>query len=113
MIFVSDLRKAKTFYNDVLGFLIKSQHADRVEFVHDGCDFIAYKCEQDAKVENYSRVARSVFVFEVESIDRSMRELRARGVEFLHEEPVENDFCRYAALRDPFGNVHEVYERKV
>lgn len=113
MIFVSDLEKAKTFYSDVLGVPVKSEHADRVEFVHDGCDFIAYKCEQDAPVENYSRIARSVFVFETESIDESMRELSARGVTFLHQEPVENDFCRYAALRDPFGNVHELYERKV
>ena len=112
MICVSDLEKAKTFYRDVLGFPIKSQHTDHVEFVHDGCDFIAYKCEQDATVENYSRIARSVFVFEVDSIDQSMRELRARGVEFLHQEPAENDFCRYAALLDPFGNVHELYERK-
>lgn len=113
MIFVSDLDEAKRFYNDVLGFAVKSQHSDHLEFVHDGCDFIAFKCEQDATVENYSRVARSVFVFEVESIERSLRELRAKGVKFLHDEPAENEFCRYAAMTDPFGNVHELYERKV
>src|SRR5687768_1024212 len=113
LIFVSDLEKAKTFYRDVLGFPVRSEHADRVEFVHDGCDFAAFKCEQDATVENYSRTARSVFVFEVESLDGAMRELRAKGVKFLHDEPAENDFCRYAALVDPFGNVHELFERKV
>lgn len=112
LIFVSDLDEAKRFYSDVLGFPVKSQHADHVEFVHDGCDFVAFKCEQDATVENYSRAARSVFVFEVESIDQALRELRARGVTFLHQEPAENEFCRYAAMVDPFGNVHELYERK-
>jgi catechol 2,3-dioxygenase-like lactoylglutathione lyase family enzyme len=113
MIFVSDLEKAKRFYRDILGFPIKSQRANQVEFVHDGCDFIAFKCERDSPVEDYSRVARSVFVFEVASIDRSLRELRAQGVSFLHQEPAENEFCRYVAMLDPFGNVHELYERKV
>jgi glyoxylase I family protein len=112
MVFVSDLEEAKKFYRDILGFPVKSEQATHVEFVHDGCDFIAFKCHHDAPVENYSRVARSVFVFEVNSVDDSMRELRAKGVRFLHQEPAENEFCRYAALLDPFGNVHELYERK-
>lgn len=113
IIFVSDLEVAKRFYRDILGFPIKLQRANKVEFVHDGCDFIAFKCEKDATVEDYSRIARSVFVFEVASIDRSLRELRAKGVRFLHQEPAENEFCRYVAMVDPFGNVHELYERKV
>lgn len=113
MIFVSDLEKAKGFYRDLLGFPIRSEQANKVEFTHDGCAFIAFKCEMDATVEDYSHVARSVFVFEVASIDRSLRELRAKGVRFLHEEPAENEFCRYVAMLDPFGNVHELYEPKV
>lgn len=116
LIFVSDLEEAKRFYRDILGFPIKSQRADNVEFVHDGCDFIAFKCEKDtthATVDDYSRAARSVFVFEVASIDKSLRELRAKGVRFLHQEPAENELCRYVAMLDPFGNVHELYERKV
>lgn len=113
MIFVSDLDEAKRFYSDVLGFPIKAQLVNSVEFVHEGCDFIAFKCEQNATVENYSRVARSVFVFEVESVIESLRKLRAKGVNFLHQEPAENEFSRYVAFVDPFGNVHELYERKV
>lgn len=113
MIFVSDLEEAKRFYRDVLGFDIKSQQADRIEFAHDGCDFIAFKCEKDAAVEDYSRVARSVFAFEVASLDQALSSLRAKGVSFLHQQPAENEFCRYVALIDPFGNVHELYERKV
>jgi glyoxylase I family protein len=112
LIFVSDLEEAKRFYCDILGFQIKTQRANDVEFVHEGCDFIAFKCEKDAVVEAYSRVARSVFAFEVDSVNRSLRELRAKGVRFLHQEPAENEFCRYVAMVDPFGNVHELYERK-
>jgi hypothetical protein len=38
--------------------------------------------------------------------------MRSKEVRFLHNEPAENDFSRYAAFVDPFGNVHEVYEPK-
>ena len=110
MIFVSDLAEAKRFYRDVLGFPLKAESGRRLDFVHEGCDFVAFRCEKNAPVEDYSRVARSVFVFEVPSVDEAMDDLRARGVRFLHDQPAENDFSRYAAFVDPFGNVHEIYE---
>lgn len=113
MIFVSDLEEAKRFYSDVLGFPVKAQQTNHIEFVNEKCDFIAFKCDRDGTVQDYSRVARSVFAFEVGSVEQSMRELRTKGVKFLHQEPAENDFSRYAAFRDPFGNVHELYELKV
>jgi catechol 2,3-dioxygenase-like lactoylglutathione lyase family enzyme len=112
MIFVSDIEAAKLFYRDVLGFSIKSETINRLEFVHDGCDFIAFECEKNAPIEDYSNIARSVFVFEVDSIEKALNDLRKRGVNFLHEEPAENEFSRYAAFSDPFGNVHEIFERK-
>lgn len=113
MIFVPDMEEAKRFYCGVLGFPLKAEDGNRLEFAHEGCDFIAFKCERGATVEDYSQVARSVFVFEVASIDEAMQELRAKGVSFLHTEPAENAFSRYAAFIDPFGNVHEIYEAKV
>ena len=112
LIFVSDLAEAKRFYCDILGFPLKAESESRLDFVHEGCDFIAFKCETNAPVENYSQVARSVFVFEVASVDKALRELRAKDVNLLHREPAENEFSRYAAFIDPFGNVHEIYEPK-
>ena len=112
MIFVPDLQEAKRFYCDALGFPLKDETGNRLEFAHEGCDFIAFKCERSTTVEDYSQVARSVFVFEVASIDEAMRNLKNRGVSFLHDEPAENDFSRYAAFLDPFGNAHEIFESK-
>lgn len=112
MIFVPDLEEAKHFYCGLLGFPLKAENGNRLAFEHDGCDFIAFQCERSAMVEDYSQVARSVFVFEVASIDQAMGNLRAKGVSFLHQEPAENEFSRYAAFADPFGNVHEIYESK-
>ena len=113
MIFVSDLSEAKRFYCDVLGFPLKEETSNRLAFVHEGCDFIAFKCAKDSEIEDYSQMARSVFVFEVVSIDKTFAELKSKGVEFLHNEPAENDFSRYAAFRDSFGNIHEIYESKI
>jgi glyoxylase I family protein len=112
MIFVSDLTEAKRFYCGVLGFPLKSETENRLEFAHEGVGFIAFKCEKDSIIEDYSNIARSVFVFEVESVEKSMLDLIEKGVKFLHQTPSENDFSRYAAFHDPFGNFHEIYERK-
>jgi glyoxylase I family protein len=107
IIFVSDLEEAKKFYSGILGFAVALQTGERLEFLHEGCQFIAFKCKQEAVVTDYGNVARSVFAFEVVSLNDSMSTLKSKGVEFLHEEPAHNDFCRYAAFRDPFGNVHD------
>lgn len=112
MIFVSDLEEAKRFYCGVLGFSLKAEATNRLEFAHDGCDFIAFKCEKDSLIEDYGNAARSVFVFEVKSVEETMSELLEKGVSFLHKTPAENDFSRYAAFSDSFGNVHEIFERK-
>jgi len=112
MIFVSDMAEAKRFYCDVLGFPLKSETEDKIEFIHEGCDFVAFRCQKNTVIEDYSNVARSVFVFEVESVKEAMIELKEKGLDFLHEMPAQNDFSRYAAFYDPFGNVHEIFERK-
>jgi len=111
MIFVTDLAEAKQFYGDVLGFRLKSEDERSLEFEQEGCELIAFKCRQNGSIDNYSEVARSVFVFEVASIDEALTDLRAKGVRFLHPEPAVNKFGRYAAFSDPFGNVHEIFER--
>lgn len=110
MIFVPDLREAKRFYCDVLGFGLAEETPTRLTFDHAGCPFVAYLCDTGSEVRNYSREARSVFVFEVDSLDQRLAELREQGVTVLHDVPSENDRGRYAAFVDPFGNVHEIWQ---
>ncbi|HEX8696469.1 MAG TPA: VOC family protein [Longimicrobium sp.] len=110
MIFVPDLGAAKRFYSDVLGFPLRAEAEDRLVFAHPECDLVAFRCDRPGTVGDYAREARSVFVFEVPSVDAAMRDLTAKGVEFLHWAPAENSMGRYAAFVDPFGIVHEVFE---
>ena len=104
LVFVSDLEQAKLFYCDTLGFPIKAEHPNFIEFEHEGCEFKAFQCDENQPVKNYSRVARSVFVFKVTSLDETFRELQEKGVTFLHTQPDENEFSRYVAFTDPFGS---------
>ena len=112
MIFVSNLEEARHFYGDILGFPVRDESENRLDLEHDGCDFIAFKCEKNAEITDYSNIARSVFIFEVKSVDETMGDLRKKGVHFLHTIPSENEFSRYAAFSDPFGNVHEIFEHR-
>jgi Lactoylglutathione lyase and related lyases len=70
MIFVSDLPRAKRFYCDILGFPLRSEKENRFDLIHEGCDFVVFKCEKDAIIEDYGNVARSVYVFEVDSVEK-------------------------------------------
>ena len=53
MMFVPDLDEAKRFYGDVLGFEIKSERVERLEFLHEGIEFVAFKCEEHAVTREY------------------------------------------------------------
>ena len=51
-----------------------------------------------------------VLGFPVSAEGDDLRELEARGVEFLHEAPAEGPLGRYAAFGEPFGIVHELQD---
>lgn len=111
MVLTPDLREARRFYETVLGFSVFSENADLLVLEHDGAAFHIFRCESPAPESRHGREAASVFVFTVPSIDDAMADLRAKGVEFLHEAPAANRFGRYAAFRAPGGNIHEIFER--
>ena len=110
MVLAPDLEEARRFYSDVLGFPVRSQDERVLVLEHDGAAFHVFKCAADAPPLRHGETAASVFVFGVNDIDRAMADLRARGVDFIHDRPARNDFGRYAAFRAPGGNVHELFE---
>ncbi len=112
LLFVTDLREAKRFYSDVLGFSLTEETETMLLFEHEDTKLVVYGCEKRGSVDDYATAARSVFVFEVPSVDDAIRDLSAKGVNFLHETPAEGPHGRYAAFVDPFGNVHEVSEAR-
>jgi catechol 2,3-dioxygenase-like lactoylglutathione lyase family enzyme len=112
MIFVTDFDQAKQFYADVLGFALRVEGPRHLIFSRDGIELAAFLCDRRGQVGEYANEARSVLVFEVNSVELVMSELKAKGVRFIHDRPAANDWARYAAFIDPFGIVHEISEPK-
>ncbi|MBS0469874.1 MAG: VOC family protein [Proteobacteria bacterium] len=111
MIVVPDLARARDFYRDTLGFTLKSESPSRLVFAQDGADLVIFRGREPAPPVRHGETASTTFVFAVASLDAAMATLRSRGVAFLHDVPAQGEFGRYAAFRDPFGNVLELMER--
>ena len=112
MIVAPDLAAAKVFYGAVLGFALKSETPQRLLFAHDGADLAIFKGTQNAQLAAHGEAASTTFVFAVPDLAAAMADLKAKGVRFLHDAPATGEFGRYAAFRDPFGNVLELMERR-
>ena len=111
MIVAPDLARAEGFYGGVLGFVLKSRSDRRLVFAQDGADLVIFKGDANAAAARHGQTASTNFVFAVPALDAAMAALKAKGVEFLHAVPAAGEFGRYAAFRDPFGNVLELLER--
>ncbi|HXC53815.1 MAG TPA: VOC family protein [Rhizomicrobium sp.] len=111
LVVAPDLARARAFYGTTLGFVLKSETAQRLVFAQDGADLVIFKGTSDAAPAAHGAAASTNFVFAVPSLTAAISALKAQGVEFLHPAPAENEFGRYAAFRDPFGNVLELLER--
>jgi len=108
MIVAPDLARAKDFYRDVLGFALKSETRQRLVFA--GPDLVIFKGARPAPNSEHGADASTTFVFTVANLDAAIADLKAKGVMFLHDAPAANEFGRYAAFKDPFGNVLELLE---
>ena len=111
MIVAPDLVRARDFYGTVLGFALESETPQRLVFAHPGADLVIFKGTHDAPPAEHGATASTTFVFEVPDLAAAMADLTAKGVVFLHAQPARNEWGRYAAFHDPFGNVVEIMER--
>jgi len=62
---------------------------------------VAFTCERAGSIGDDSYESRVVLVFGVPSLEDAMRELKARGVEFLHEAPAERPLGRHGGVLGP------------
>jgi len=110
MIIAPDLARARDFYGTTLGFPLKSETDARLVFDHAGVDLVIFKGTRDAPPTEHGASASTTFVFEVPDLAAAMTELKSKGVRFLHAAPATNEWGRYAAFMDLFGNVLELFE---
>jgi catechol 2,3-dioxygenase-like lactoylglutathione lyase family enzyme len=103
--YVSNLRKAKKFYEEILGLEKKYEFSSYVGFECGGVEIgLIPKPEGEQKA---SQTSPSV-EFLVDNVDKVYEELKSKGVEFikeLHDEPWGG---KQATFTDPDGNILEI-----
>ncbi|MFS0638357.1 VOC family protein [Mesobacillus foraminis] len=78
MIFVSNLQEAKRFYSNLLELPILLEEGNKLVFQLEGTQLVAFKCEKNGNVGDYSNEARTVLVFEVDSVDQTFHEMKSK-----------------------------------
>ncbi|MCL6578200.1 MAG: VOC family protein [Candidatus Bathyarchaeota archaeon] len=103
--YVSDLKKAAKFYEEILGLEKKYEYSSYVGFECGGVEIgLIPKSAEGQKV---SLLSPSV-EFLVDDVDKAYRELKKKEVKFtkeLHDEPWGG---RQATFTDPDGNILEI-----
>jgi len=106
---VSDMKRARRFYEEELGLRVAQNFEDRwVEYhLWDNCFAITTLMSEALKpsVEAGGRIA-----FEVHDVDAFVSQLRKKGVP-IKTEPFSTPACRMAVLMDPEGNAFILHQR--
>ena len=105
---VTDLARARKFYEGVLGLPVTQEPTTVPWIEYDlgnatlglGC-YEGWKPSQDG----------GMLSLEVDDFDKSISELKAQAVPF-HFEPLETPVCHMAIVRDPDGNAIMIHKRK-
>lgn len=103
---VSDMDKAIDFYCEKIGFKIKTRelYPQLVSLKNDSVTFLLNKVAEPAKII-YPSESCILINIQVEDIEESIKDLKSRNVEFLHDKPQTCPEGLFAAMRDPSGNI--------
>jgi catechol 2,3-dioxygenase-like lactoylglutathione lyase family enzyme len=102
----SDMDAAVAFYKDVLGLDMSARYGeDWSEFKLAGTTVALHGTRGAAPPH-----AGATVVFEVDDLDRAMVQLASRGVRFEGEITEVPESGRFVSLRDPAGNLVQIFE---
>ncbi len=105
--YVSDLERAKKFYEETLGLEKKYEYSSYVGFECGGVEIgLIPKLEKGQKVGPLSPPV-NFLVDDVEKVYNQLKQKRVKFVEELHEEPWGG---RQATFTDPDGNTLEILQ---
>jgi predicted enzyme related to lactoylglutathione lyase len=106
---VTDIKRAREFYEGVLGFkpAMESAGGMWIEYEFDNGTF-AIGCYGDMWKPSKDGTG---IAFEVEDFDATVADLKSRGVKFSLE-PMDTPICHFAIFSDPDGNNLFIHKRK-
>ncbi len=106
---VTDMKRARAFYEGVLGLKPTMESAGGMWVEYDvGAGTLGLGCygEDWKPSPNGTCIA-----FEVDSLDSEIARLKSKGVP-IHMEPTDTPVCRFAIICDPDGNKIMLHKRK-
>lgn len=115
-IWTNDIDKMMSFYNKVLGFNIKNNLGNYVEFENNGVRFAI--CIREVMYDHSNEYEKKAFgqVFELAfpcenptDVDKSFKQLIEMGATSIHEPQNMPWNQRTALFADPDGNIHEIF----
>jgi catechol 2,3-dioxygenase-like lactoylglutathione lyase family enzyme len=109
---VSDMDQAIEWYCNRLGFEISKEHnyyPVAIDLVHEGTRLLLHKAAKSTHID-YPNIAQTLICIQTNDIAASLDDLKSKGVELIHKTPLDFPAGKYAAFKDPFGNVHELVE---
>ena len=110
-IYVDDIDKAVEFYCEKLGFKEAQRYDDGciVRLENEGPPVILEKVDNAGRID-YPGFSQVVLGVETDDIDKTSKDLKGKGVEFLHDSPQTFVAGHVMAMRDPSGNVLELLQ---
>jgi catechol 2,3-dioxygenase-like lactoylglutathione lyase family enzyme len=116
MLPVTDVSRARKFYEDQLGLKVKATLPNgQVVYETDGSTLALYQRAEPPKSDH------TAIGFDVEDIEREVRDLRAHGVRFEHYDMpnarehdgiYEMDREKAAWMKDPDGNILCIHQAR-
>jgi predicted enzyme related to lactoylglutathione lyase len=105
---VSDMKRARHFYEQLLGFTVESNYQD--EWIEYGVGTGTFAITT-MDVQHPPGRRGAIVAFEVDDLDASRRRLEEHHVTF-YSEVVATPICRSFAAADPDGNEIILHQRK-
>ncbi len=104
---VSDMTRARAFYEHVLGLHKASHYGDQwVEYDVGGSTFAV----TTAHMGHAPGAKGATVAFEVTDFDSFVHKMKERAVTFIAE-PFDTPVCRMAVIEDPDGNHITIHKR--
>lgn len=100
---ISDLKKAKTFYRDILGI--------RAETLYESETWVEFDTQPVALALGKWEKPGASIALAVDDVPAAIAELQRQGVRVLGG-PFDTPVCTFAAISDPDGNVIFLHQRK-
>jgi predicted enzyme related to lactoylglutathione lyase len=106
---VTDMKRARAFYEGSLGFKLTMESAGGMWVEYDiGTGTLGLGSYGDAWKPSPDGTC---IAFEVDDLDAEVSRLKAKGVP-VHMDPMDTPVCRFTIVSDPDGNKLMLHKRK-